>query len=163
MRSASEFPEPNTTWVRPWLSTHFVQPATWSAKAVSARLRDWASSTRGQSKPHAGRSEVAFRLVAAAAGAAAATAARGAGLRAACYGRERRELLRDLRRAAPRAGDLLIAADELFEVLLALHAHVLVHRHGAGKFSTCPSPDDRRACRSRSSCRSATSRRRRRD
>ena len=44
--------------------------------------------------------------------------------------REGGELLRDVRRGAVRAGDLLVAADELLEVRLALHADVLVDRHG---------------------------------
>ena len=43
---------------------------------------------------------------------------------------ERGELLEDVRGAALRAGDdLLLGADELLEVLLALHAGVLVNRH----------------------------------
>src|SRR5947209_689692 len=40
------------------------------------------------------------------------------------------ELLRDVRRGAVRAVDLLVAPDELLEMRLALHADVLVDRHG---------------------------------
>jgi len=65
----------------------------------------------------------------AAAAAATAAAAKCAGLRAAADHRERRQLLGDLRRTAFWADDLLLPPDELFEVRLALHADVLVHRH----------------------------------
>ena len=73
--------------------------------------------------------------MAAAARAAAATAAatRGAGerrLRRRAVHGEARELLKDLRRPALRAGHCLVArADELLEVRLALHARILVERH----------------------------------
>src|SRR5205814_5801448 len=71
--------------------------------------------------------------VAAAAGAAAAaattpTAAEARRLRGAVHG-ERRELARDVRSGAVRAGDLLFAPHELLEMRLALHADVLVDRH----------------------------------
>ena len=49
-------------------------------------------------------------------------------LRHAVHG-ERRELPRHVGCGAVRAGDLLLAADELFEVRLALHADVFVDRH----------------------------------
>ena len=50
--------------------------------------------------------------------------------------RERRELLEDVRTAAVRAKDRLLArAHELLEVRLALHAGVLVDRHGASVLS----------------------------
>src|SRR5439155_17542952 len=75
---------------------------------------------------------VGHALVTAAAGAAAATTAAattGCGrLREPVYG-ERGELARHVRGTAVGAGDLLVAADELFEVRLALHADVLVDRH----------------------------------
>ena len=49
---------------------------------------------------------------------------------------ERGELLQDLRRAALGARDRLVArADELLEVRLALHARVLVDRHGPSVLS----------------------------
>ena len=74
-------------------------------------------------------------LVAAAAAAAAATAAprgrREARLRLGAVDRERRQLPEYLRGTAARAlHDLALGADELLEVLLALHACVLVDRHG---------------------------------
>src|SRR5262249_40199901 len=127
IRSASGCPEPNTTCVRPGASAHFVHPATWSANAASERLREPGSSTRDESRGLAGRSpSVAAAAASAAAAAASAKARRLAG---AADHRERRQLLRHLRRAAARAFDLHVAADELLEVLLAAHAHELVDRH----------------------------------
>jgi len=79
--------------------------------------------------------------VAAAAGAATATttAARGTaenGLRRGSVDGEARELLQDFRRTAFGARHRLIArADELLEVRLALHARVLVDRHGPSVLS----------------------------
>src|SRR5689334_7809063 len=74
-------------------------------------------------------------LVPAAAGAAAAAAAElrrtEARLRTGDpVRRERGELAGDLCRAAVGARRLLVAPDELLEVGLALHADVLVDRHG---------------------------------
>ena len=80
-------------------------------------------------------------LVAAAAGAAAAAApaagwAGEARLRRRSDNGEARELLQHLCGAALRTGDGLIArADELLEVRLALHARVLVDRHGSSVLS----------------------------
>src|SRR4249920_2899110 len=114
MRSASGFPEPKTTWVRPAARAHFVHPAVSSAYSLSAaarstasvigrpvydpaRMRFWASDDRSDDR----------RSVAAAAGAAAATSAaartrspraRVAGLRGGAVHRERRELLQHLGR-----------------------------------------------------------------
>ena len=79
--------------------------------------------------------------MAAAAGAAAApsaaTARAGeARLRLGAHDREGGELPQDVARAARRAGDdLPLAAHELLEVVLALHARVLVDRHGASVLS----------------------------
>jgi RimJ/RimL family protein N-acetyltransferase len=79
--------------------------------------------------------------VAAAAGAAAATAAsaRGTaedGLRCGSVDGEARELLQHFRRTAFGARHCLIArADEFLEVRLALHARVLVDRHGPSVLS----------------------------
>jgi len=78
---------------------------------------------------------VAALSVTAAAAAAAATAAatgpgREAGLRRRAVDGERGELPEHLRGAAAGTGhDLPLGADELVEVLLALHARVLVDRH----------------------------------
>src|SRR5437868_422421 len=68
-------------------------------------------------------------LVATAAGAAAASAAAAeARLAARTVHRERGELLAHVRRRAIGTDDDLVAADELLEVRLALHADVLVDR-----------------------------------
>ena len=75
------------------------------------------------------RPSVAAAAGAAAAPAAAPTAAERRRLRGTVHG-ERRELARDVRRRAVRAGDLLLAPHELLEVRLAFHADVLVDRHG---------------------------------
>src|SRR5919201_3346904 len=107
IRSAFGSPEPNTTCVRPCASAHFVQFATRSRYA-------WSS------------------VVTATAPAAATAATRCAGLPGGADHRERRELLRHLRRAALRAGDLLVSPDELLEVRLAAHADELVDRHRLG-------------------------------
>ena len=83
---------------------------------------------RGAGEPR----EASQCAAAAAAAAAAASAARAgeAGLRRGAVHGERGELLQHLGGAAARAGDdLRLAADELVEVLLALHARVLVDRH----------------------------------
>ena len=75
------------------------------------------------------------RPLVAAAAAAAATPAAARARHTARLGRravdgERRKLLEHLRGAAARARDHLLArADELLEVVLALHAGVLVDRH----------------------------------
>src|SRR5207302_6041754 len=70
--------------------------------------------------------------------AAAATAAAAGRLEARLLGRavhgEGGELAQDVRRGAVGAGDLLLAADELLEVRLALHAHVFVDRHRVGDY-----------------------------
>ncbi len=75
---------------------------------------------------------------AAAAAAAAATAGpaeRRLGGRA--VHRKGGDLLQDVGRVARRAADdLVVAADELVEVLLALHARVLVDRHGTSVLSS---------------------------
>src|SRR5260221_12619975 len=106
-------------------------------------------------------------LVAATA-AAAAAAARAAGREARLRRRpmhcERGELLQHLRRAARRAlDDLAFAADELLEMLLALHARVLVHRHGPSVTSAhCGAMDftgARRANRPAGAAHPSTSRR----
>src|SRR5262245_49865061 len=115
IRSAPGFPEPKTTCVRPPASAQRVQPATCSPYA-------WSSV--------------------AAATAPAATAAattEGAGLPGGADRRERRELARDVRRAALRTRDLVVSSDQLLEVLLALHADVLVHRHRLESLG--PGPD----------------------
>jgi RimJ/RimL family protein N-acetyltransferase len=52
--------------------------------------------------------------------------------------REHGELLAHVRGAAVRAGRLLVAPDELLEVRLALHAHVLVDRHRFGSLGRSP-------------------------
>src|SRR6478672_1092825 len=111
IRSESGFPEPNTTCVRPPASAHLVQPATTSPKARS-------SSTLVSSVT-------------------AATAER-AGLPGGADHRERRKLPGDVGGAALRARNLLISPDELLEVLLALHAYVLVHRHRPGSLGARP-------------------------
>src|SRR5438094_5841334 len=120
MRSEFGSPEPKTTCVRPPASAHFVQPATASPKARS-------SSARVSSVTAATRS-------------AATTAATTecAGLPGGADHRELGELPSDLRRSAVRAGDLLIPPNELLEVRLALHAHVLVHRHRPGSLGAWP-------------------------
>src|SRR5262249_18451761 len=68
-----------------------------------------------------------------------------AGLPGGADHRERRELARDVRRPALRARDLFVAADQLLEVLLALHADVLVHRHRSESLG--PAADAGRRCR----------------
>src|SRR5437764_8608292 len=125
IKSAFGSPEPKTTCVRPPASAHLVQPATTSPKARS-------SSARVNSVTAATRS-------------AATTAATTecAGLPGGADHRERRELPGDLRPAAVRTGDLLVAPNELLEVRLALHAHVLVHRHRSGSLGA--PPDGRQA------------------
>src|SRR5512132_3800212 len=120
IRSESGFPEPNTTCVRPPASAHFVQPATTSPNARS-------SSTL-----------VSSVTAATASAATAATTTECAGLPGGADHRERRELPGDVRRAALRAGNHLIPPDELLEVLLALHADVLVHRHRHGSLGRTP-------------------------
>src|SRR5438105_14641673 len=111
MRSAAGSPEPNTTWVGPAASARRVQSATSSRYA-------WSSGT------------------AATAPAATAAASERAGLPGGADHRERRELACDVGCAALRARHLLVAPDELLEVLLALHADVLVHRHRPGSLGT---------------------------
>jgi len=79
-------------------------------------------------------------LVAAAAGAAAAAAAATAHREARLHLRaregERGHLLQHPRRTAARADDhLILATNQLLEVLLALHARVLVDRHGRSVLS----------------------------
>src|SRR5256885_6838670 len=106
IRSAPGSPEPKTTCVRPPASAQRVQPATSSRYA-------WRSVTAATAP----------------AATAAATTTESAGLPGGADRRERRELARHVRRPALRARDLLVAADQLLEVLLALHADVLVHRH----------------------------------
>src|SRR5919204_2668040 len=113
IRSAFGSPEPNTTCVRPPASAQRVQPATWSRYA-------WSSVT------------------AATAPAATAAASQCAGLPGGADHRERRELPRDVCRSAPRARHLFVGSDELLEVLLALHADVLVHRHRPGSLGAAP-------------------------
>src|SRR5437660_9804852 len=113
IRSAAGSPEPNTTCVRPPASAQRVQPATWSRYA-------WSSVT------------------AATAPAATAAATERAGLPGGADHRERRELPGDVGRTALRARHLFVAPDKLLEVLLALHADVLVHRHRPGSLGTAP-------------------------
>src|SRR5919197_3112696 len=114
IRSALGSPEPKTTCVRPPASAQRVQPATWSRYACSS-------------------------VTAATAPAATAAATECAGLPGGADHRERRELARDVARAALRTRHLFVATDELLEVLLALHADVLVHRHRPGSLG--PAPD----------------------
>src|SRR5438094_1550514 len=121
IRSAFGSPEPKTTCVRPPASGHFVQPETTSAKARS-------SSARVSSVTAATGS----------AATAAATTTESAGLPGGADHGERRELAGDLRCAAVRADDLLVSPNELLEVRLALHAHVLVHRHRPGSLGASP-------------------------
>src|SRR5690349_4384182 len=102
MRSAFGSPEPKTTCVRPCASAQRVHDETTSPKARSSS--DGVSS------------------VTAATASAATTATECAGLPGGTDCRERRELLRHLDRAAPRAHDLGVPANELLEVLLAAHA-----------------------------------------
>src|SRR5207237_2434899 len=71
--------------------------------------------------------------------AATAAAPERAGLPGGTDHRERRELPGDVGRGTLRARDLLIAPDKLLEMLLALHADVLVHRHRSGSLG--PGPD----------------------
>src|SRR5438128_5356841 len=125
IRSAFGLPDPNTTCVRPCGSAHFVQPETSRSKAASS---------------------VSDSVAAATAPAATAAATESAGLPGGADHRERRELLRDLRRTALGAGDLLVAADELLEMLLAAHADELVDRHRPGSLG---SPPDARQMRGR--------------
>lgn len=97
------------------------------------------ASSRGRGGPKAGFAgrRGCRHVVSAAAGAAAAAPtatarpAEARRLRRAVHG-ERGELLDHLRRPAVGAGDdLLVVSDELVEVPFALHAGVLVDRHGS--------------------------------
>ena len=106
-----------------------------SASSASSCSR----SARVSCSPRSSASVAAAARAAAAPAAAAAAAAEARRLRRAVHG-ERRELPHDVRRGAVRAGDLLLAADELFEVRLALHADVFVDRHR-------PEPSNRPAAR----------------
>ena len=78
-------------------------------------------------------------MAAATAPAATAASTAEAGLRGGAVSREHGELLDDLLGAAVRARHLLIGRpDELLEVRLALHAHVLVDRHRLGSLGRSP-------------------------
>src|SRR3954467_972483 len=133
IRSEPGFPEPNTTCVRPPASAHLVQPATTSPKARS-------SSTLVSSVTAATASAATAAATAERAGLPGGAAARAerAGLPGGADHRERRKLPGDVGRAALRARNLLVPPDELLEVLLALHAHVLVHRHRPGSLGARP-------------------------
>src|SRR5829696_2757608 len=124
MRSASGSPEPKTTCVLPPASGQRVQPATTSAKARSSSAR------------------VSSVTAATASAATAAAIPECAGLPGGADHRERRELAHDIRRATVGASNLHVPPNELFEVRLALHADVLVHRHRSGSLETLP--DERR-------------------
>ena len=89
-------------------------------------------------RPEAAPASAVTASSVAAAGAAAAPAAGAAErrLRGRAVHGEGGELLEHVRRLAGRARDhLVLAADELVEVLLALHARVLVDRHGTSVLS----------------------------
>src|SRR5436309_7669071 len=119
--SASGWPEPKTACVRVEWSGQRVQQATSSASSRSALARATASVT--------------------AATAPAATTASGtaeAWLRGGAVSGEHGELLPHVRGAAVGARRLLVAPDELLEVRLALHAHVLVDRHRLGSLGRSP-------------------------
>src|SRR5262245_29366564 len=122
IRSAPGSPEPKTTCVRPPASAQRVHAAT--------------------SSPYAWSSVAAATAPAAT---AAATTTESAGLPGGADHRERRQLARDVRRPALRARDLVVGTDQLLEVLLALHADVLVHRHRSGSLG--PAADAGRRCR----------------
>src|SRR5205823_4336447 len=128
IKSAFGSPDPKTTCVRPPASAHFVQPATTSPKACSssALVRPGtdalsaASGICGAGLRPAGAVAGEGPSVTAATTPAAATAAttESAGLPGGADRRERRQLPGDLRPATVRAGNFLVAPDELLEVLL---------------------------------------------
>src|SRR5215475_13275233 len=114
IRSAAGSPTPKTTWVRPCARRHFVQPATSAPNAASS---------------------------AAATAPAAATASRTraeARLLGGAVSGEHGELLAHVRGAAVRAVRVVTVPDELLEMRLALHAHVLVNRHRRGSVGSVP-------------------------
>src|SRR5581483_571970 len=131
--SACGLPEPNTTCVRPCASRQRVHPATDAAYAWRSSTRSTGSAlTRSECTTRTRRTRAACpTLVAATAGAATAAPAPTADARrlGGAVDGEGRELPRHVRGGAVRARDLLVAADELLEVRLALHADVLVDRH----------------------------------
>src|SRR5690348_7517574 len=104
IRSASGSPIPKTTWVRPSASRHVVQPATSVAKAASSVAATRTAAT-------------------------AAAAAEARFLLPGAVSREDGELLPHVQGAAVRAVWVVTVPDELLEVRLALHAHVLVDGH----------------------------------
>src|SRR5437868_10346978 len=114
IRSALGSPTPKTTWVRPSASRHLVQPATSAAKAASS----------------------------VAATASAATTARRRSAKARLLGgavsREDGELLAHVLGAAIGTVGIVTVPDELLEMRLALHTHVLVDRHRHGSVSRIP-------------------------
>src|SRR3954471_20094719 len=104
IRSALGSPTPKTTWVRPSASRHLVQPATSAAKAASS-----VAATASAATTATGRAEA--RLLGGA------------------VSREDGELLAHVLGAAIRTVGVVTVPDELLEMRLALHAHVLVDRH----------------------------------
>src|SRR5436190_2921683 len=114
IRSASESPTPKTTWVRPSARRHFVQPATSAAKVASS------AATTAPAATTASRTRAEARLLGGA------------------VSGEHGELLAHVRGAAVRAVGVVTVPDELLEVRLALHAHVLVDRHRRGSVGLAP-------------------------
>src|SRR3954452_8538712 len=108
-----------TTWVRPSASRHLVQPATSAAKAASS----------------------------VAATASAATTARRRSAKARLLGgavsREDGELLAHVLGTAIRTIGVVTVPDELLEVRLALHAHVLIDRHRRESLGITPDVSER--------------------
>ena len=97
---------------------------------------------------------------AAAAAPAATTAAPEGRLHGGAVHGEGGDLLQDVGRVARGARhDLVVAADELVEVLLALHARVFVDRHGPSVLSRPGGAMDDTDARGRGSCGSSRSRR----
>src|SRR5204862_3711403 len=143
IRSAFGSPEPNTTCVRPCASAQRVQPETTSpnARSSSPDVESAADDGAGGAglRPAAARSGQGPSVTAATGTAATAAATTEcAGLPGGAHHRERRELLRDLRRTAVGARDLRVPAHELLEVLLAAHADELVDGHRRGSLGTSP-------------------------
>src|SRR5207245_3412306 len=120
IRSASGWPFPKTTCVRPSASRQRVQ--TEASRASSASVV-WLRSVAAATAPAA---------------AAAPGSTAEARLHGGAVSREHRELLRHLDRPAVGAARALAGSDELLEVGFALHADVLVDRHRHGSLGTRP-------------------------
>src|SRR5947208_5321982 len=116
IRSASGSPTPKTTWVRPSASRQRVQAAV-SAAYVSSSMP---AATAPAATTAARRHPAVARLLGGA------------------VSREHGELPAHVRGLAIGAVDRLAVADELLEVRLALHAHVLVDRHRRESLGTDP-------------------------